>query len=397
MSTHLHRVRELGSAIARGDTAFFVGAGLSAGAGLPLWSQLVDELRAGLTPTSSEMSPQLVAQFFRNQHGDYALFTLLRKALWNNRIAPSAAHRLLCSFPVRVFFTTNYDNLIEATLRNTGKPVHVISNDHEVGLWNESEEFQVVKVHGDLDNSSSIVLTEEDYVRFLFENKAIQRKLLDTFSFRTVVFVGYNLSDPDITQIYNNILYELGALKRPAYILTFENDAHKIREWERRKIFPLTIPAPAEMSKHDAFVRYLTEVKQEVARAQHQAPCDILIVEDDPDNQNILQAYLSMRYSEARIDCAQDGLEALMLIAKNHPRVILVDLLMPRMDGWELIELLRSDLDLKTTTIVVVSALTVDHSRAEALGVAAVLPKPVELRELGTFLDRYLHSPQRAA
>lgn len=390
MHTHFHRVRELGSAIARGDTAFFIGAGLSTGAGLPTWAQLVDELRAGLNPTSTESNPQLVAQFYRNQHGDFALFTLLRKALWNNRIAPSPAHRLVCSFPIRVFFTTNYDNLLETTLRSSGKPVHVISNDHEVGLWNESEEFQVVKVHGDLDNSSSIVLTEEDYVRFLFENKAIQRKLLDTFSFRTVVFIGYSLSDPNITQIYNNILYELGAIKRPAFILTFENDTHKIREWERRKIFPLTIPCPSGMSRHDALVRYLNEVKQEVVKAQHQTPCDILIVEDDPDNQTILQTYLSMRYSDARVDCAADGLEGLMLIAKNHPKVIIVDLLMPRMDGWELIRLIRNDPDLRGIVVVVVSAVNVEPSQAESFGVAAVMEKPVDLGMLGTIIDRHL-------
>jgi CheY-like chemotaxis protein len=382
------KIRELANAISRGDAVFFVGAGLSAGAGLPTWAQLVDDLRADLHPPPEEANPMLVAQFFRNEFGDYKLFSFLRKALKGSLARPTPAHRAMASLPVRVFYTTNYDDLLEASLKENGRACHVIANDQEVSLWDERDEVQVVKLHGDLDNAKSIVLTDEDYVRFMYENKAIQRKLIDTFSFRTVIFVGYNLNDPNIALIYNNLLHELGHLKRPAYILTFEADIHKTREWERRKIFPIVIPRSPEQERHEALYSYFVELKQEVARVLRQAPCDMMIVEDDPDARQILYDLLSQRYPEANVECAADGLEALMMIARRKPKVILLDLRMPRMDGWEFIELLRNSPEHSDARIIIVSAFNADLERAARFKIDAVFTKPVGHAELTAAVDR---------
>jgi CheY-like chemotaxis protein len=389
MTDQKSQLRELANAISRGDAVFFVGAGLSAGAGLPTWTQLVDGMRAELTPHEpSEANPMLVAQFYRNQHGDHKLFTFLRKALRTSKAHPTTAHRAMASLPVRVFYTTNYDDLLETTLKENGRDFHVIANDQEVSLWDEKDEVQVVKLHGDLDNAKSIVLTEEDYVRFMYENKAIQRKLIDTFSFRTVIFVGYSLSDPNISLIYNNLLHELGHLKRPAYILTFDAGIHKTREWERRKIFPIVIPKAEDQQRQQALDTFFKELKQEVTRVQRQAPCDIIIVEDDLYSRDILHDVLASRYPEASIECATDGLEALMLIARRQPKVILADLRMPRMDGWELMELLRKSPEHKETRIILISANEVDAERAASLNVDEIIRKPIPHAQLLAAVDR---------
>lgn len=388
MTDQKSKLRELANAISRGDAVFFVGAGLSAGAGLPTWTELVDGMREELMPEPEEANPMLVAQFYRNQHGDHKLFTFLRKALRSSTAQPTPAHRAMSSLPVRVFYTTNYDDLLETALKENGRAFHVIANDQEVSLWDERDEVQVVKLHGDLDNAKSIVLTEEDYVRFMYENKAIQRKLIDTFSFRTVIFVGYGLNDPNISLIYNNLLHELGHLKRPAYILTFDADLHKTREWERRKIFPIVIPRGEKQEKHEALYSYFKELKQEVTRVQRQTPCDMIIVEDDPAAREILHDVLAFRYPEATIECATDGLEALMMIARRQPKVILADLWMPRMDGWELLELLRNSPEHKETRIILVSANEVDRERAARLKVDAIFRKPIPHAELLAAVDR---------
>jgi len=384
------RLPELANAVAKGDAVFFIGAGLSAGAGLPTWVELVDEMRAALTPAPTETNPMLIAQFYRNSYGDHALYTFLRKALRGRNVPPTPAHLTLASLPVRAFFTTNYDSLLERALEANHRPVHVITDDQEVGLWNEADEVQVLKLHGDLDQASSIVLTEEDYVRFLCDNLAVQRKLTEAFSWRTVIFLGYSLSDPDISLIYNNILYELGKLKRPAYILTFEKDIHKLREWERRKIFPIVVPLLPGQQKQVAIHNYLQDLKQELAKVRLQVRSDILVVEDDEDNRNILHLFLSRRYSHVSIECASDGLDALMRIAKRKPKVILVDLLMPRMDGWELIALLRDDPDHKDTEILIISAVAVDAVQAARYGVRWVFRKPAPLAELAKAIDTIL-------
>lgn len=388
MGNQTSKIRELANAISRGDAVFFVGAGLSAGAGLPTWSQLVDELRAKLTPEPQESNPMLVAQYYRNVHGDHDLFTFLRKKINRSSARPTPAHRAMASLPVRVFYTTNYDNLLEVALKDADRVCHVIADDQEVSLWDETEEVQVVKLHGNLDNAKSIVLTEEDYVRFMNENKAIQRKLVDTFSYRTVIFVGYGLNDPNIALIYNNLLHELGHLKRPAYLLTFDTDVHKSREWERRKIFPIVVPRSDEQPKHEALYKYFVELKQEVTRVLRQAPCDMMIVEDDPDARQILYDLLSQRYPEANVECATDGLEALMMIARRQPKVILLDLRMPRMDGWEFIELLRRSPEHCNARIIINSAYNADPERAARFKIDAVFTKPAALADLTAAVDR---------
>ena len=180
-------LEEIAKAIASGDAVFFVGAGLSAGAGAPLWADLAKRLREQLHPMSDEESPLQIAQYFRNQHGNRKLFSLLRDVIHQHELLPSATHQILASIS-QVLVTTNYDDLIEQSFREAGRPLHVITEDHELGLWDESKEAQLIKVHGDLNRPDSIVLSSGDYMRFMRRNTLIQRKLHDIFCYRTVVF-----------------------------------------------------------------------------------------------------------------------------------------------------------------------------------------------------------------
>jgi CheY-like chemotaxis protein len=348
---------DISTAAARGDAVFFVGAGLSAGAGAPAWDQLAAGLAAELTPRTRERSPQMIAQFFRNQHGDHRLYTYLREALNRRVLKPTEAHTRLCALPVNVFVTTNYDCLLEDALKECQRPVHAITDDNDLALWNERAEVQVIKIHGDLDRTRSIVLTEEDYVRFLHANVGMRRKLLDFFCYRTVIFLGYSMRDIDVNLLYNQIVHELGGLKRPAYLLTFDvPDTHSQREWERRGIIPITIPQRGKQSKNEALIELLGEIERQTKSLLSPTRCDLLIVEDHIDSLQALRTLMEGFFT-LRIESATDGLEASLAIGKLRPRVVFVDLMLPRMDGLDLIRLIRKDPDLNDTKIVVLSAM----------------------------------------
>jgi CheY-like chemotaxis protein len=110
----------------------------------------------------------------------------------------------------------------------------------------------------------------------------------------------------------------------------------------------------------------------------------ILIVEDDPSALMAMREVLEMEgYS---VLAAHDGQEALKAVAHNPPPcLILLDLMLPVMDGWELRRRIKQNPSLSNVPVIVVSAL-VPPRPIEA---QAVLRKPVDIRQLLQMIARY--------
>jgi CheY-like chemotaxis protein len=108
----------------------------------------------------------------------------------------------------------------------------------------------------------------------------------------------------------------------------------------------------------------------------------ILVVDDDIQMRSILQVVLE---SEAYVvDTASDGLSALDKIMHQQatPEVILMDLNMPRLNGLQLIEVLRQREEVWLDSIIVISADREGLKRAHTLGIRRCLAKPFDLEKL---------------
>lgn len=107
----------------------------------------------------------------------------------------------------------------------------------------------------------------------------------------------------------------------------------------------------------------------------------ILVVDDDPD---ILDALVEILEAEGyRAERARNGQEALERLRASPPALILLDLMMPVMDGWEFAQRLKEEPpDLAHTPIIVLSADRNVASKAGDLGATGHLAKPFELPEL---------------
>ena len=106
---------------------------------------------------------------------------------------------------------------------------------------------------------------------------------------------------------------------------------------------------------------------------------NILVVDDDRDIRDAVSAVLEGEGYEVR--CAENGAQALAMMHGPKPEAIVLDLMMPVMSGWELLQIVHDDRELAAIPIVVLSAV-----RAPA-GVPH-LAKPVSLDELLRTLDR---------
>ena len=110
--------------------------------------------------------------------------------------------------------------------------------------------------------------------------------------------------------------------------------------------------------------------------------CSILLVDDNEHNLELLLAYMDELGCELR--SARDGIEALESVAKAKPDLILLDVMMPRMSGFQVCSKLKSDPATKTIPIVMVTALNEvsDVERAVESGADDFLTKPVNKTEL---------------
>lgn len=114
----------------------------------------------------------------------------------------------------------------------------------------------------------------------------------------------------------------------------------------------------------------------------------LLVVDDDLDIRDALQDAFELEgYS---VLLAADGLEALAHLRQqgSRPHLILLDLMMPRMDGFAFREALRHDTSLSDIPVVVASADLHLESAAKELDVAGCLRKPLDLNELLSTVKR---------
>jgi CheY-like chemotaxis protein len=116
----------------------------------------------------------------------------------------------------------------------------------------------------------------------------------------------------------------------------------------------------------------------------------LLLVEDNEDNRIIYSTVL--RHLGYRVIEAQDGVEAVELARTAQPDLILMDISIPRMDGWEATRILRGDSRTSAIPIVALTAhaLADDRERAAEVGFSSYLAKPIEPRVVVAEVRRWI-------
>ena len=128
-------------------------------------------------------------------------------------------------------------------------------------------------------------------------------------------------------------------------------------------------------------------------------PKKILVVDDEPD----ILALVTARLVKAgyQVAVASDGLEGLDKAEKERPDLILVDISMPRMNGFQMVQFIRADASLQEIPVIVITATRQKDEAAwrEQVGVDLFILKPFEAKELIEKVEEglRLHRPEKAA
>lgn len=147
---------------------------------------------------------------------------------------------------------------------------------------------------------------------------------------------------------------------------------------------------PSTLAQLESFI------EDQMSRASEEEPApqatgrsfDVLVVEDDPAYQRIAQAAFSEPGDRVRVTC--NGFEALAQVGRALPEVIVSDVNMPRMDGWQLLRLLHAKPAFAAIPVLFTTRLggEADRLRGYQLGVRDYIAKPFKPAELRARVDR---------
>ena len=139
------------------------------------------------------------------------------------------------------------------------------------------------------------------------------------------------------------------------------------------------------------------EAGSDIAPLVSHMTAPILVVDDDPNSLDIARTYLESRgYTVAT---ALDGKEALAKLEQIRPSIVLLDVMMPGMDGWEVARVIKNHPDYKDVRVVMLTARSDFQDKHEGLRAGAddYIVKPIRLEELGQRVERNLKARGRTA
>lgn len=119
----------------------------------------------------------------------------------------------------------------------------------------------------------------------------------------------------------------------------------------------------------------------------------VLVVDDEPDLIKVLE--FGLKASGYTVEVASDGQEGLKKAREIKPDVILLDLMLPKLDGYKVCRLLKFDDRFKHIPIIILSARTQEGDQALALEMGAnrFVTKPYDFTEILGFIETLLKSP----
>jgi twitching motility two-component system response regulator PilG len=119
----------------------------------------------------------------------------------------------------------------------------------------------------------------------------------------------------------------------------------------------------------------------------------VLVVDDSPTVRKIVQ--LTLQREHMQVLTAADGLSALAAVADAHPDLILLDIMLPRMDGYNICQVIRKNLAYRDLPIIMLSGKDgiFDKMRGKLAGSSDYITKPFDSADLVQTVKRYLGAP----
>lgn len=211
-------INDFSKAMLENNAAVFAGAGLSVPAGYVNWKELLREFSESIgLSVDKEHDLISLAQYYKNstQSKNHISQNIIEEFTKNAK--ENEMLNVITKMPINTYWTTNYDTLIEDSLKKYNKRVDVKIDNNDLSITKSNIDSIVYKFHGDISRPYEAVLTRDDYEKFDQTHKLFIHNLQGDLISKTFVFVGYSLNDPDIQQILSKIRILVGENIRSHY------------------------------------------------------------------------------------------------------------------------------------------------------------------------------------
>ncbi|MGE3724515.1 MAG: SIR2 family protein [Candidatus Sericytochromatia bacterium] len=268
----------------------FIGAGLSTPL-FPRWGEFINKLLTSAIDTCKLNEDEVKQLRMRVDRGADYLFVAqkcieilgplayrehLRECFdknFNEEQIPEN-YKKVFQLPSNLIITTNYD-LIPEKLSKGNHRIYSRANASEALASFSVGEKVILKMHGDILSQSSIILTSDDFTTAIFNDSAINDFLTNVLSTKTLLFLGFSLTDPHIEMLLNLVKSKHGSLLYPHYALMPNVDSIDVEKLEKNfnvKTIPFT-PVDRTFSEIGLFTDNLVSL---VSNTTNQTPINII-------------------------------------------------------------------------------------------------------------------------
>lgn len=212
-------IKDFVNDLANNNVAIFAGAGMSKSAGYVNWPELLEDIAEELgLNIDKEYDLISLAQYHVNEKGGNKSKLnrkILEEFIDENEITEN--HRILARLPISTYWTTNYDVLIENSLKEANKIIDVKHNVKQLTNTRPKRDVVIYKMHGDVSMPNEAILTKEQYEAYYTTHEQFISALTGDLTTKTFLFIGFSFTDPNLDYVLSRLNIKLSKDKRQHY------------------------------------------------------------------------------------------------------------------------------------------------------------------------------------
>ncbi|MDT4012500.1 MULTISPECIES: SIR2 family protein [Staphylococcus] len=193
-------------AVKDGDAAIFAGAGTSISSGFLDWKSLVEEFAKEINlDVNKEHDLTKVMQYYYNANNQKR--TPINLAIADNFSSTNLNKtvKAMAKLPISVYWTTNYDTLIEEALKKYNRLADVKSQTSQLSYKKNNSDATVYKMHGDINDPNNVVFIKDDYDSYEEKRSLFTTTLKADLISKTFLFIGFSFEDPNLDRILSKV------------------------------------------------------------------------------------------------------------------------------------------------------------------------------------------------
>ncbi|MCQ4118380.1 SIR2 family NAD-dependent protein deacylase [Rhodococcus tibetensis] len=260
--------RHLLDELVEGSWLPIIGAGFSRNAvfrdGDPpaSWAELGAALGSDIEGVDDSIGTLEAISAFEQAYGRVALIDRTSSLIRAHDAGPGPAHVAFARIGFSNVVTTNFDLLLERAYERIDKGCLPVVDETQLSTPNRYAGPRLIKFHGDINHPARMVITEDDYDRFLQVFPLLVTSVTAMLVERTGVLVGYSLDDPDTRQILALIKTRLGNMKRPLWSVQIDATPQVVNRYERRGVKVINSPGIRGRGAGEILEQFFDELAQ---------------------------------------------------------------------------------------------------------------------------------------